>query len=446
MKCPDKCDCGRACVLYAGHLQRIQRHGELGAAHRCQAHAESRLRAAHIPQPPHQRKLVAAFKAAGLFLLLLTLAAPSRAQFIGYQSPQTVSQPAFTAVNVPTTFTVQNLGQNVHFLSYTVAGNPAGANTIAVQIRIEGSNDGTNFFPISDDATDPVQGEVYAIGYYPVIRANLVRFSIASGTPTLTAQYSGTSGTSAQPLGLLNPTQTGRRTFFTNAPMGLGAVSNPPVPCVYGSTAGYLIVTTSAGAVTTGTTLALTANNFATTANVTTANGSINISGLGASAIGVFPIQPIPCSSTYATFGTAAMAAGTFSAYIVFVSPNTPNNLFSPSTQPPTTLNQQVTGAVNTTTSIQISAAVVGGPGAYWRAHVYSVSARCSAGTGQLLIKDGVSGTTLWSTAAGEISTTTTTFRWEPGLATGLGNGLEVDLTTCGGGNTGTIALQASQF
>src|ERR1700685_2348787 len=91
------------------------------------------------------------------FLSLLALltalfcAAPARAQFIGYTSPQTVSTVPFnttSCVGITKSATVSNIGQSVHVITYSVTGS-----TVPVTVRIMGGNDGTNFVSISDDGT-----------------------------------------------------------------------------------------------------------------------------------------------------------------------------------------------------------------------------------------------------------------------------------------------------
>jgi hypothetical protein len=76
------------------------------------------------------------------------------------------------------------------------------------------------------------------------------------------------------------------------------------------------------------------------------------------------------------------------------------------------------------------------------RGVLFSVSARCSAGTAQLTVKDGA--TPIWSTAATEVTTTTFRYQWNPGLTSSVGNQLTIQLSTCGAANTGTLDVQTS--
>jgi hypothetical protein len=109
------------------------------------------------------------------------------------------------------------------------------------------------------------------------------------------------------------------------------------------------------------------------------------------------------------------------------------------STAPFQNLNSESTSAANSAVTKSIPAASIS------RVHLFSVSARCSAGTAQLQVKDGVGGTVIWSTGATEVTTTTFRFQWSPGLASSGGNGMDIVLSTCGAANTGTLDVQASQ-
>lgn len=108
--------------------------------------------------------------------------------------------------------------------------------------------------------------------------------------------------------------------------------------------------------------------------------------------------------------------------------------------QPATTFNSKATSAANAAVTTTIAA--VAGANVY----LYSVSARCSAGTATLEAKDGVGGTTIWDTSTGAVSTTNLDKTWPLGLATSSGAGMDVVLSTCGAGNTGVLVVNASRF
>ena len=94
-------------------------------------------------------------------------------------------------------------------------------------------------------------------------------------------------------------------------------------------------------------------------------------------------------------------------------------------------------GAPATQVVSAANAAVAIAPGA---ALVVSVAAYCSAGTATLTITD--SGTTVWNTPSGSITTALVTFTWTWPLSfVGAGN---ISLGTCGASNTGTLSVQVA--
>lgn len=131
------------------------------------------------------RKLLLAF----LFgILLVFLPQCARAQFIGYTSPQTVGpiQVLNNVLVATASAPVQNLGQSFHFIYYT-------SNGVTVEIRIEAAYAaGGPWFAISNTAIAEGAGSVFATGYYPLVRVNLLTFAGAPGA-VLSAWYSGTS-------------------------------------------------------------------------------------------------------------------------------------------------------------------------------------------------------------------------------------------------------------
>lgn len=103
-----------------------------------------------------------------------------------------------------------------------------------------------------------------------------------------------------------------------------------------------------------------------------------------------------------------------------------------------TPFNSNATGAANTAVTATITALA----GA--RGHVYTISGFCSAGTATFTVQDGV--TTIWTAPAGFVTTTLTSLSWTPAGLTGTtGNAMTVTLSTCGGGNTGTLNVEADR-
>lgn len=103
-----------------------------------------------------------------------------------------------------------------------------------------------------------------------------------------------------------------------------------------------------------------------------------------------------------------------------------------------TLFNSQTTGAADTAVVVTITG--VAGE----RGHLFSVDARCSAGTSGLTVADAA--TTRWSTAATQVSTTNFVKQWNPALTMTTANNLVITLATCGAGNTGTLMVQADQY
>lgn len=99
--------------------------------------------------------------------------------------------------------------------------------------------------------------------------------------------------------------------------------------------------------------------------------------------------------------------------------------------------NTSQTGAANTAVTATIA------PAAGTRAHLRQIAAFCSAGTAGLTVTDG--GTTVWLTPATAVGTTLFTHQWNTGLSGTTGANIVVTLSTCGGGNTGTLSVQADR-
>lgn len=364
-----------------------------------------------------------------ILLVLAGCAAPRRvhAQFNGYNSPQGVTaNKILNAVTTAQTVAVpQNLGQTFHFVTYTVAGSAT-----LIQIRLDGSYDNSTWFAISDDATDLTQGEVVAIGYYPFLRVNLVQCVGCGGAVTVTANYSGTSSTSGTPWGFYNGSQQVRKVVFGRLTMGSNQ-SLTGIPAPYGTAGGYLVVLGQGGAFPGGSGISVTIHvgEFSQTL--------VSALPIGGTSIQTIGVPATPATTVDVSYASGGASANTISAYYFFYPyGQTP----PPGNQPPRVLNSEAVSAVNTSISASQSA-----PGGIGKPYLYSVSARCSAGTANLTVTDG--GTTIWSTAATEVGTTTFRFQWNPGLTVSLSSSaLQVTLSTCGAGNTGTLDTQFSTF
>ena len=133
------------------------------------------------------------FRVVFLAIASVVLGRPLIAQYTNVSPQSTNPVVVFNAkATAGVSSPVVNVGQNVHFLSYT-------SNASQIQIQIEGSFDCVNYFAISDQGTTPTAAGQHAVisanGWFPCIRANLVSVAVVSGTPSVTATYSGTSST-----------------------------------------------------------------------------------------------------------------------------------------------------------------------------------------------------------------------------------------------------------
>ncbi len=203
------------------------------------------------------RRLSFPIPAIVLFLAAVLYAScPQRAaaQFIGFTSPQTVTQAAFTAAACAAdTFIVRNIGQSVHYVLYTTAGT-----ITQLSIQIDGSPDGITFFRLSETANDVTAGGIFASIYLPVIRVNITS---CVGSGTITALYTGTSVATGDPLGLFATTSNWNKGLAVGLPADTSATFTLPLP--NGGTGGAVYFDFSDGTCA-GSTLAVTAGPDAT--------------------------------------------------------------------------------------------------------------------------------------------------------------------------------------
>lgn len=375
----------------------------------------------------------------------------AHAQFIGFTSPQStqgvvmnaVTGPVATPITTPQTkcpvtagnaCQVQNLGQTVHIASYKTT-NPANINRLV--FRIEGSWDGTNFIAISDDATGAASGEVLAIGFYPFIRVNLAEF-VLSGAATLSANYAGSSATSGPLYGVYNPSQAIQKVVASGAVQGTSA--NFTIPTPTGSGMGYLVALAQTSFFPTGS--SLTVENII--GGIVPGTGSPTTTIPTGGNFAIAPVPYMPGGQMLISYTAGGASANLFDLFYIFIPAGMQSGISGTGMQPipattALTQNSETTSAANT----EITKSFAALPGT--RVSLFSVNARCSAGTASLTVKDGVAGTVIWSTATTEVSTTTFKFQWAPGLASSFSAGMDIILSTCGGGNTGTLDVQISQ-
>ncbi len=343
----------------------------------------------------------------------------------------------FSAVNTAqTSGCLKNEGQNIWFSNYT-----AGTNAI-MQYRLEYSYNSDaatcttgTWFPMSDDATDPVQGEVIGLGSYPFVRANLVAYSNGG---TFTSFYSTSSASNSNLFGFYNPIQQVKKVVFQgiadNADATSGVIAAP-----YGSTAGLLVMFNSANTPT-------FSGNAKFTISGKNYGASFSNTILNTQYKPIFVEPSSPATSLTVAYNHGSTNDGIqFTLYYIFYPPG---SSMPAAAQPPIVNNSEVVSNTNAAVSVSLpsSGAQTGNT---QTAYIYSVNARCSAGTATLSIFDSINSTNIWSSASGEVGTTTFKYQWNPGLAFILPAGndiVKVQLSSCGVGNTGTLDVQASIF
>ncbi len=86
-------------------------------------------------------------------------------------------------------------------------------------------------------------------------------------------------------------------------------------------------------------------------------------------------------------------------------------------------------------------------PQASERARVYGISGFCSSGSASVSITNGGSFSKGWVSSSTLIGTTSTGVAWTPAPYTGdLGAVVVVTLSSCGGGNVGTLTVQGDTY
>ena len=233
-------------------------------------------------------------------LLLASACAPHRiaAQTIVQTTPQSTQQIVFNAVNTPQiSGVVRNVGQNVHFITYTTVGALSAGTRI--RLRIEATSDGTNWFPISEDVTDHPNGAAYAVGFYPAVRVNLVDFASLT---SITVRYAGTSSTVPVAQGLINAAQAQRKFLFSD--VAASSTQNLTINLPFGNTAGFIILSYVGG-------VPLGAANITIGAQLGPNSGSPGVTLVGRSlaTFGTFQIFSVPAQP--AVQGTVAYVGNT---------------------------------------------------------------------------------------------------------------------------------------
>lgn len=180
-----------------------------------------------------------------LAFTLMGLASPqnARGQFIGFTSPQTVTQTLFTAQTTPTQVLVRNLGQVVHYVTYqTTSAN------CTVSMAVVGSFDGINFFPISAEANMNgllIGGAnatgIIGYGYFPVIAVKLYNLAHCAGQ-SISASYVGTSTSIPSTFGVFQQSNGMRQAVLQDADLSGAQAVAGNIATPFNNSAGTLYV------------------------------------------------------------------------------------------------------------------------------------------------------------------------------------------------------------
>jgi len=295
-------------------------------------------------------------------LLLMGCAARrSAAQFIGYTSPQTVSQTllntsSFACDSTLHFYPTQNLGQTVHSLFYTVTL----ASGQTAQFYLQGSIDGTNYQTISDVGIAVPSGAVIGAGYYPAVRAAVVCFG--GSTATIQLNYAGTSVTAAVSAGVVD--EGAFQKFIFNAAAANNSQGIAITPTPYGNTSGVIYFVFKGAAGPAGSTISVACVPGGTGGGI----GALPVTTLATTqdAEQSFPIAALPCEYANVTYTPGGASAATINAWYYFSKPGAlpPSSSSAPSSNVnissiggnPITTTVPVSGSVTATVSGSVNA------------------------------------------------------------------------------------------
>jgi hypothetical protein len=375
-------------------------------------------------------------KRLAILFVMWTAAALGCSAQVTYTVPQSQQNTIFSAVTTArTSGCLANQGQNIWFSNYV--NNVASAGRVQYRLEYSYNSDAATcttgtWFAMSDDATDTGPGEVIGIGNYPYVRANLMDYQTSAGS-TFTAFYSTSSSSPGNLYGFYNPSQQIRKVIYENVDATVNATGTQ-FAAPYGSGAGTLIVVSN------GATFSSAALNVSAITGSTNASmASLSLSGAGPTF--VFQMPATAATSLKVNYSHGATASGTFSLYWILYPPG---GALPPAAQPSMPSNSETVSAVNTAATVTLTPGFQSPQSVY----IFSVSARCSAGTASLTIADSTQSKNVWTSAGTEVGTTTFKYQWNPGLNASLtvSDTVTITLSTCGAGNTGTMNVQASIF
>jgi hypothetical protein len=239
-------------------------------------------------------------------------AAPARAQFIGYTSPQTVSKTVFTGQSCVggVSATVPNIGQVFHTANFAIAG---AATTVTASFQ--GSTDGVNFVKISDDVLrDPgTRVVMYGIGYFPVVKV-LVGCT-GSGAIVVFGSYVGDASPQIQLPGDYD-ISVYQKTIFTGAPEGSNSLSVPFQP-PYGNALGTIYFSYSTAAVA-GSTITITGGPVGSGLGPVTL---ATLSPANVTTMQTFAVAAANVSTINVFYTSGAAGVGTYALAYLFTKP-----------------------------------------------------------------------------------------------------------------------------
>jgi hypothetical protein len=241
-----------------------------------------------------------------LAIILFACALPASAQFLGYTSPQTVNQNVFTNANCATSplksANLQNVGQSIHIVTYSVSGDSA-----TNIVRVMGGTDGVNFSQISDDGmglASAFSGTLVGYGSYPFIQVWVVGGN--SGC-VATINYQGTSVGATNPgTGSVDVTAYQKLVFLAQQ-AGTSTSTNflPP----YGNMGGVLLFL--GGSTPAGSTITIQGNSGGPTFTFTTpANNNAS-----------FVVPSMPVSNVTVSYNSGGASSSPFSLIYIFAKP-----------------------------------------------------------------------------------------------------------------------------
>lgn len=324
----------------------------------------------------------------------------------------------------------RNIGQTSHLATAT-------SNAATFQMEIDGIDNLGNVFRLSDlqvgIPTSAKGGLVTtASGYMPNIQISV---TCSSGS-TFSISYSGSY--SPQPPNVAGALLVATDKLpFQTAPANTTASTTFQTP--YGNSQGTIIFQYAAAGPSGSTVTAQCLSNSGSSLSLFTFSP-----GTGTAAQ-LFSVSGSTCPFVTLTYTSGGASATTYNLEYVFTNNSTSNASSGQNTsgpvQPPTTKNSENTSGANAALTVSI-------PGvSNQRVYLFAAAVRASAAaTCSVTVKDGVGGTIIWSSDSAFVSTSTRTITWSSGLASSVGNGMDVVVSACGGTATSTLDLQESQL